>query len=630
MKNDKLKDKIYQNLSEDTNVKALFKGITKKININDIKKINKIPKKNLPELKLTNLKSRPGTELQNKFRGKSINNISFSPVNQNNNSIPKRLECHSLNKNEKLFPQLNDKNNKNNKNISEFNFFDKKNISLNNFTNRRNYKIRINSNIFINKESLVKNNEDLDNEKERERELSYKNKRNILKNEFANNNNIKTKLSKIPNKKNKNIKQETKLKILKNNCSNFLSKNNLTPNASIIHPLQGLIKKKIKNINDDKQSSNIINELKELEIKSNKLNIFNNLYNTIGVTSPLNIQSVPIPIQKTINLSSEIFKNKYKNFEESIISKKEEIDEKEYIKGYGYNSSKGNIRDYNEDALTVTKIYFNDDKTDYCYYFGIYDGHGGNGCSNYLKDNLHMNIKEFSKIGIKIGIDIIEERFKTKEALDENGEIKDSSGSCGIILLIKKKRCIIANIGDSRLVIFKNRKITFSTIDHKPNYIIEKARIEMAGGKIYQTPSIFPLYQNGKKVDIPYRVLPGRLSVSRTFGDIQAKDEKFGGNKTVIIALPDITEIELNDEYNLIIMGSDGIFDVLSNEELLECIDIVLKEKKIMGNIKNEDIHQLCGDFTNMIIKSALAKESLDNITCIVIALNLNGLFPIN
>ena len=621
MKNDKLKDKIYPKISEDTNVNTLFKGITKKININDIKKTNKIPKKNLPELKLTNLKSRTGIEFQNKFRGKSINNISFSPANQKNNSISKKQECHSLNKNEKLFPKLNSNNNKN---ISDFNFFDKKNISLNNFTNRKNFKIRINNNIFVNKES--KNNEDLDNEKERE--LSYKNKRNIMKNEIINVNNNKTKLSKIPNKK--NIKLETKLKIIKNNYSNFIKKDNLTPNASIIHPLQGLINKKINNINDDKQSSNIINELKELEIKSNKLNIFNNLYSTIGVTSPLNLQGVPIPIQKTINLSSEIFKNKYKNFEESIISKKEEIDEKEYIKGYGYNSSKGNIRDYNEDSLTVTKIYFNDDKTDYCYYFGIYDGHGGYGCSTYLKNNLHMNIKEFSKIGIKIGIDIIEERFKTKEAIDENGEIKDSSGSCGIILLIKKNRCIIANIGDSRLVIFKNRKITFTTIDHKPKYIIEKALVEIAGGKIYLTPSIFPLYQNGKKVDIPYRVLPGRLSVSRTFGDIQAKDEKFGGNKTVIIALPDITEIELNDEYNLIIMGSDGIFDVLSNEELLECIDIVLKEKEITGNIKNEDIHQLCGDFTNMIIKSALAKESLDNITCIVIALNLNGLFPIN
>lgn len=616
MKNDKLKGKINQNFNDDTNINVIFKGIKKKININDIKKTNNINKKHLPGLKLTNLKSRTGTEFQNKFRG--INNISFSPKNEKNNSIPKKQEYHSLNKKEKLFSKLNSKINKN---ISEFNFFDKKNISLRNFTNRRrNYKIRINSNIFLNKESMVKNNEDLDNEKERE--LRNKNKRNIMENET---NNIKTKLSKIPNKKTKNINQQTKLKIIKNNYSNFLNKDNLTPNASLFHPLQDLFNKKL---NDDNQSSS--NELKELEIKSNKLNIFNNLYNTIGVSSPLNLKVVPIPIQKTINLSSEIFKNKYKNFEESIISKKEEIDEKEYIKGYGYNSSKGNIRDYNEDSLTVTKIFFNDDKKDYCYYFGIYDGHGGNGCSTYLKENLHMNIKEFSKIGLKIGIDIIEERFKTKEALDDNGEIKDSSGSCGIILLIKKKRCIIANIGDSRLVIFKNRKISFSTIDHKPNYIIEKARIEMAGGKIYQTPSIFPLYQNGKKIDIPYRVLPGRLSVSRTFGDIQAKDEKFGGNKTVIIALPDITEIELNEEYNLIIMGSDGIFDVLSNEELLECIDIVLKEKKITGNIKNEDIHQLCGDFTNMIIKSALAKESLDNITCIVIALNLNGLFPIN
>ena len=194
MKNDKLKDKNYPNISEDTNANILFKGITKKININDIKKTNRIPKKNLPELKLTNLKSRTGTEFQKKFRGKSINNISFSPSNQKNDSIPKKQECHSLNKKEKLFPKLNSINNKN---ISDFNFFDNKNISLNNFTNRRNYKIRINSNIFVNKES--KNNEDLDNEKERE--LSYKNKRNVMKNEIINSNNIKTKLSKIPKKK---------------------------------------------------------------------------------------------------------------------------------------------------------------------------------------------------------------------------------------------------------------------------------------------------------------------------------------------------------------------------------------------------------------------------------------------
>ena len=38
----------------------------------------------------------------------------------------------------------------------------------------------------------------------------------------------------------------------------------------------------------------------------------------------------------------------------------------------------------------------------------------------------------------------------------------------------------------------------------------------------------------------PVRVNPGRLSVSRTFGDIEAKFEKFGGNPKVVIAEPEI------------------------------------------------------------------------------------------
>jgi len=38
----------------------------------------------------------------------------------------------------------------------------------------------------------------------------------------------------------------------------------------------------------------------------------------------------------------------------------------------------------------------------------------------------------------------------------------------------------------------------------------------------------------------PFRVLPGRLSVSRTFGDIEAKKPKYGGNPKVIVAEPEI------------------------------------------------------------------------------------------
>ena len=204
-------------------------------------------------------------------------------------------------------------------------------------------------------------------------------------------------------------------------------------------------------------------------------------------------------------------------------------------------------------------------------------------------------------------------------------KVVDQSGSCGIMLMIKGNKCIVANIGDSRLVIFRNNSISFVTMDHKPDSIIEKARIELSGGKIYKTQTLLPVYQNGIRINSPWRVLPGRLSVSRTFGDISAKDENFGGNKTAIIALPDINEIELDDEYNFIVMGCDGIFDVLKNEELLECIEIVLKEKQIT-NLKNVDIHELCGDFAAMIIKSALAKDSFDNVSCIVIAINLESL----
>ena len=77
------------------------------------------------------------------------------------------------------------------------------------------------------------------------------------------------------------------------------------------------------------------------------------------------------------------------------------------------------------------------------------------------------------------------------------------------------------------------------------------------------------------------------------------------------------------------VIGCDGIFDVLDNEEILECIKIVLKEKKV-EEIIEDDVHELCGDFAAMIIKSAIAKDSSDNVSCIVVAFNLNSLLTLN
>lgn len=43
----------------------------------------------------------------------------------------------------------------------------------------------------------------------------------------------------------------------------------------------------------------------------------------------------------------------------------------------------------------------------------------------------------------------------------------------------------------------------------------------------------------------PIRVLPGRLSVSRTFGDPEAKYEFRGGNPNVVVCKPDITAFKI-------------------------------------------------------------------------------------
>ena len=180
----------------------------------------------------------------------------------------------------------------------------------------------------------------------------------------------------------------------------------------------------------------------------------------------------------------------------------------------------------------------------------------------------------------------------------------------------KKKKLIIANIGDSRLILVKNRKIFFTTIDHKPNNSKEKKRIEKAGGNIYQSDPDISIYQNGKKIEIPWRVSPGGLSVSRTIGDIEAKNEKFGGKENIVIAKPDIYEFVLGEKFNFLVIGCDGIFDVLSNKEILECFRMVLK---IYKKNKKKCINEFCGDFANMIIKSALTKDSFDNLSVVVV-----------
>ena len=124
-------------------------------------------------------------------------------------------------------------------------------------------------------------------------------------------------------------------------------------------------------------------------------------------------------------------------------------------------------------------------------------------CSKYLQNNLHKKIKEFSIKGLKDAIDETEKNFLEKVAMI-NGNLKDHSGSYAIMVLLKNRKCIIPNIGDSRFILFKNKRLTFSTKDHKQNSYIEKRRIELAVASIYHSKAITQIYQNGKLIEIEF------------------------------------------------------------------------------------------------------------------------------
>jgi len=82
----------------------------------------------------------------------------------------------------------------------------------------------------------------------------------------------------------------------------------------------------------------------------------------------------------------------------------------------------------------------------------------------------------------------------------------------------------------------------------------------------------------------PLRVFPGRLSVSRTFGDVEAKMQRFGGNPNVVVCVPEIKAFKIDEqEHDFVLMGCDGIFDRLSNRDSIQAVWNSVKDNKEQG-----------------------------------------------
>ena len=92
----------------------------------------------------------------------------------------------------------------------------------------------------------------------------------------------------------------------------------------------------------------------------------------------------------------------------------------------------------------------------------------------------------------------------------------------------------------------------------------------------------------------------GLLGVTRSFGDNSIKE--------FVIAEPFISSVQVTSECKFVVMGCDGVFDVLSDEEVC-----VIVKKCIHQNLVQECAHH--------IVDEALRRDSRDNISAIVIGL---------
>lgn len=144
--------------------------------------------------------------------------------------------------------------------------------------------------------------------------------------------------------------------------------------------------------------------------------------------------------------------------------------------------------------------------------------------------------------------------------------------------------------------------------------------------------------QGRNKIFGPWRVKPGGLSVipqftlsnsnfkqvSRTFGDIESKRKDLGGKKGVIVPTPEITTFPFTNNIDYVMLACDGVFDVLTNEEvneiIWETVDFYKNNKKHQDS-KSSDLFGMClNDCVNNVLKRSLIQNSEDNVTIILVA----------
>ncbi|KAI9222330.1 phosphatase 2C-like domain-containing protein [Blastocladiella britannica] len=251
-----------------------------------------------------------------------------------------------------------------------------------------------------------------------------------------------------------------------------------------------------------------------------------------------------------------------------------------------------------EDAHT-TETNINPKGTPEFGFFAVFDGHGGHTAAQYAGRHLHgrvANEPAFAAadypMALKRGFLDLDQDLR--EDKDFNG---DPAGCTAVAALVTDKAIYVANAGDSRAVLGVAGQTKALSDDHKPNNPSEQARIDAAGGFV------------------EFGRVNGNLALSRALGDFEFKQGDFEPEYQIVTANPDISEHTISEDDEFLALGCDGIFDVMTNDDLIAYIRYHIVHGKDLGWIC-EDVMERC-----LAPDAELGGVGCDNMTVMVVAL---------
>lgn len=191
--------------------------------------------------------------------------------------------------------------------------------------------------------------------------------------------------------------------------------------------------------------------------------------------------------------------------------------------------------------------------------YAVFDGHGGPKVSEFCQRNFGRVLKsqpafvqgryEAALEGAFLEVD----RLLTQSP---QNVFSFQSGCTTLVVLRVGRRLYVANAGDSRCLIFRSDgQILQMNIEHKPYLPEEFARISNAGG----------LVVNGR--------INENLNLSRAIGDLDYKrNETLPPEQQMISALPEVVVKDLEPEDEFMLLGCDGVYEVLTDVSLREVV----------------------------------------------------------